>query len=1036
MTGDRTPPRLSDAEQIAALKSWVDDLEIDLGRTRMAAQEARITSLSLTAELDRVRTASDRLRSRRSVRLALELSRRLTPLVAFVGRVSEAPRSTLRSVRGRVGEARQARRRASGAAQRAMAARIRRAAPPAVIDDAPTVSVLIVSRRGGTDLVRCLAAVSTTAYRPIEIVVVDDGSGPPSDRLVERFGLAFPLTVIHTPEGGSFEDAYVDGMAVATGSLICLLDTGVEPITDHWLGYLVETFVASSAAAVGARLIDPSDVGRSPSHATFKDPALRDRGVTFERAGPIPLPRVLGDCDDPVAMVEVADRPALTPACLLVNRTDLERTRGLAAESAGRLDDVGVSLGLSAAGRRLVVDGRAAMWLHRIPVPASDAKRHRASVTRDREALIDRWGARVFRDAFIDALRGGARYSSRPFHVAIAITNHDPDAGAGDWYTGHELGNAMEGLGWRVTYLARSGDDWEQPDPSVEAVVVLLDGCDIRRMPRNLVSMAWIRSWPERWLARPWFDDYDLVFASSEPIATRVRQLSAKVATVLPIATNPDRFGSPEPRPDLECDVLFVGSYWNQHRAVIDALPALAAQGYAVHVHGRGWHAVPGFAQLDRGFLAYGDVPRAYASARVVIDDAALPTISNGSVNSRVFDSMAAGAILLSNGSMGIHELFGDDVPTWTSARSLIDLVGTIFRDPEPARTRALALQALVLTEHTYASRAVAIRQALQDWASSTRFGLCIGVTGREAADGSDDYHLARALQRSLERAGHPTRVHFRSEWADPVGAREDVSVHLLGRHEAPTRSGQINLLWHVTHPERATPDLYDRYDGVFVASDGFAARMAQVSRTDVGSLHMATDPARFWPDPTGPTHEILFIAGSEERRRVPVDHSPSTDDLAVNGRGWTQDLVDPAFVMADAIPHEDLRRYYSSADIVVTDHSDEMRAEGFISNRVYDALACDAFVISDRVDGIDAEFDGSVITYASPDELASLVERYLADPSERRRLAERGGRIVRERHTFDVSARTLVEAATVIAERRHASGSPAADSGRRTMAS
>ena len=138
-------------------------------------------------------------------------------------------------------------------------------------------------------------------------------------------------------------------------------------------------------------------------------------------------------------------------------------------------------------------------------------------------------------------------------------------------------------------------------------------------------------------------------------------------------------------------------------------------------------------------------------------------------------------------------------------------------------------------------------------------------------------------------------------------------------------------------------------------------------------------------------------------------------------GAAGRPELIDPRFVKGEGIPNAEVRRYYSSASIVLNDHWDDMRVEGFISNRIYDALACAAFVISDHVDGIEDEFDGAVATYRSSDELESLIARYLADASERRRLAEHGRRIVLERHTFDARARVLRDAADPIVTARPA---------------
>jgi spore maturation protein CgeB len=80
------------------------------------------------------------------------------------------------------------------------------------------------------------------------------------------------------------------------------------------------------------------------------------------------------------------------------------------------------------------------------------------------------------------------------------------------------------------------------------------------------------------------------------------------------------------------------------------------------------------------------------------------------------------------------------------------------------------------------------------------------------------------------------------------------------------------------------------------------------------------------------------------------------------------------------------------------------------INNRLYDALAAGAFVISDPVPGLDEEFDRGVVTYTGAADLALTVERYLADPAARRAIAERGRKAVLERHTVSQRAAELLE--------------------------
>jgi spore maturation protein CgeB len=103
---------------------------------------------------------------------------------------------------------------------------------------------------------------------------------------------------------------------------------------------------------------------------------------------------------------------------------------------------------------------------------------------------------------------------------------------------------------------------------------------------------------------------------------------------------------------------------------------------------------------------------------------------------------------------------------------------------------------------------------------------------------------------------------------------------------------------------------------------------------------------------------------------------------------------------MGPHLPTEEVRKAYSSAAIVLNDHWDDMREYGFISNRIYDALACGALVISDHLPELPQRFGDAVVTYEHAAELTELVEHFLENPEERARRGDRGRAIVRE-HTF-----------------------------------
>ncbi len=58
---------------------------------------------------------------------------------------------------------------------------------------------------------------------------------------------------------------------------------------------------------------------------------------------------------------------------------------------------------------------------------------------------------------------------------------------------------------------------------------------------------------------------------------------------------------------------------------------------------------------------------------------------------------------------------------------------------------------------------------------------------------------------------------------------------------------------------------------------------------------------------------------------------------------------------------------------MVLNDHWEDMRTSGFISNRLFDAAASGARVITDAVEGLPATFGDSVQVYRSQEDLVRL---------------------------------------------------------------
>ena len=400
-----------------------------------------------------------------------------------------------------------------------------------------------------------------------------------------------------------------------------------------------------------------------------------------------------------------------------------------------------------------------------------------------------------------------------------------------------------------------------------------------------------------------------------------------------------------------------------------------------------------------------------------MLDDTQEPTLRYDAVNARVFDALAAGTLVLTNCAAGVRELFDDELPGLEHRRGAARPARRAARRPERcASASPTATARWSSRRHTYDHRAHRLVEVLREREALPSFCIKIGAPDWEQAERWGDLHFARAIERELRRRGHRCRIQVLEEWESAEGLAYDVVLHLKGLSRHHPKPGQFNVLWCISHPvgahRRGVRRLRPRRDRLRALRRAHARAHDDAGRS---CSSRPPTPASSIPDPDpdpAKHHDLVYVANSRNVLRPMMrDLLPTDLDLAVYGANW-EGLIDTSYVVAEHVPNDELRRIYSSAKVVLADHWDDMREHGFVSNRIYDALACGAVVISDDVVGLAGRFGERVSTYRSADELQRGhrpgIEAFSADrgrPADRRLrrparcVARRHRRIARQQH-------------------------------------
>ena len=290
------------------------------------------------------------------------------------------------------------------------------------------------------------------------------------------------------------------------------------------------------------------------------------------------------------------------------------------------------------------------------------------------------------------------------------------------------------------------------------------------------------------------------------------------------------------------------------------------------------------------------------------------------------------------------------------------------------------------------------------------RWAIDIAAPAAQRGDRWGDTYFARSLADALESRGQHVAIDRRDARERDSRDHDDVLLVLRGLDRVAPRPGLLNIEWIISHPDMISPAEVAAFDHVYAASTSWSERMTREWGTTIEPLLQCTDTRWFHPDraepDTGPA--LLFVGNSRGVYRYAVRSAVAIGaELTLHGNDWTE-FVERDQIASSGVDNREVGVLYASAGIVLNDHHLDMRRDSFASNRLFDAAACGARILSDRIDGLEI-FGGLVLPFDNEHELARLVQppyEDFPDDAARRAIAEQ----VMAEHSFDKRAETLVD--------------------------
>lgn len=880
------------------------------------------------------------------------------------------------------------------------------------------ISIIVLNWNGDHVLRPFLNSLLDISWKySYELIIVDHGSEDSSLGLISEYANQLPIKLIARGANYSFSASNNRAAAEAKGNYLVIANNDLIMLHDCFAS-MVKLLQDETLGVIGVKLLEPVAAGGAENwdyvahHQGIRLRTTQLPGTDVPYYGPVELHE-----QTDANLAGVYRVPAVTGALFMCRTADYHAVGGFDEGYIYGMEDVDFCFSIQASlGKAIVCDTRCVALHNRSATRDSkldtdtSRKRYSAKIhNENRTRYVRRYGRAMARRVLQTLARGDMELRSTPLRVTFIVTEAFMATAAGDFFTAVELADACRDLfGWEVMFATMQTYSL----PGTDVVIVMRHDYHIEKVTDlnpGAIVVAWVRNRVDQWLEAPHFLSYHIMFASSSKAADVIKKATGRNTVLLPIATNAKRFKPLPASSAHSSDVVFTGNYWGAERESI-GLQDIAEYDFAIYGHK--WDQRPEWAKHWRGAVPYPALPEIYSSSKVVLDDSHPVTREWDSLNSRVFDALGCGKLVLTNCEGGAKDVFPNLLPSFQTADELRNLIQHFLSNPEEREQLAAKLHHEVLEKHTYHSRAKTLQETITGFINnSIRFAIKIGVPRNEERDQWGDYHFAKGLQRAIEDAGHIARIDILPDWYSGLSATDEVVIVMRGLSQYQPQPTAINLAWIISHPDDISISELKKYDHVFVASSTYTEWLSRSLGDRVSTLLQCTDPNVFFKDSeeSPAVRDVIFVGNSRGQQREVVQYAVESGiDFEIYGGMW-EGLAPHGMVKGTYIPNSSLRKYYSTAKIVLNDHWPDMREHGFISNRVFDAGACGAVIISDEMAELGELFGESVAQYSSAESLREITLELLNDDARRKKMGNQMRTMISKHHTFAARAREII---------------------------
>ncbi len=561
--------------------------------------------------------------------------------------------------------------------------------------------------------------------------------------------------------------------------------------------------------------------------------------------------------------------------------------------------------------------------------------------------------------------------------IAFIVSDLSVNTSKGDVFTAFELANALNKKYSCECYflLPNKRIDCNKFDIIINLIhsarIDILD-----KLRSDAIIIGWMRNWFDKWSQLPDIDMYDIIYCSSKHACSYIEDQIKFTVQYLPLAAgaNAVKLGKERKlrkiKNNEKINYTFIGSYFNSPREITRLLDPTSIP-YPFKLYGHNWEKHGKFSAYTLGPINYFDTVEKYVETNLVIDDANIATKKWGSVNCRVFDSLALGIDVTTNGIVGAAELFGDLVKTYDSQESLTKNIIKSLESDTSNSTKLL--QDIVLNNHTYENRAEQIWNDVDKLISSKHVRIHTSIPKPSCSLQWGDLYLARSIRYELQKNNLRCNISVGESDERRFSSREDLALNLRGIESVRQLNKQSFFTWFISHPELYEIAELVEFGNIAISSKIFKKKIEDLRSevNDTKPLYIPQFSTIKSPEtPPEILCDFIFIGNTRNIYRESVKYAIKSGlDVRVIGSGWDK-YISKKYILKNLVSNSELGSAYALGRVVLCDHWDDMKKFGFVSNRIYDCLSIGKPILTDYARDIESDLTDKekkyVFTYNS----------------------------------------------------------------------